>query len=93
MGLNSLGGYVARHVEHGEPLIFDDEWATREAVLAELHALRDGCRKEVADCQRHATDSSRGEDNRAYFAGRMAEQEATAAKYDAAIAALTGDAA
>ena len=92
MGLNGLGGYVAKHVEHGEPLIFDDEWATREAVLTELRALRDACRKEVADCRRYAAaDESRGEDSRTYFAGRMAEQEATAAKYDAAIAALTGD--
>ena len=41
MTLIGLGWYVRKWVEYDGPaVIFDDEWATREAVLAELIAAR-----------------------------------------------------
>ena len=91
MNLVGLGWYVTKHVEYGEPLVFDDKWATVEAVAAEMAEARDSYRKEAADFRRYATDETgrRDEKNRAGCTRIADEKEATAAKYDAAIAALT----
>ena len=92
MGLISLGRHVADSVEgDGGPILFEDRWATREAVTAELAAIRDRYLQEAADFRRYAAeDRGRDEKNRANCARIAGEKEATAAKYDAALAALTG---
>lgn len=88
MRLSSLWSYVQAHVDDGEPLLIDGEWATRDAVADAMREHVDESRKDAADFRGYAADPGRDEDNRRYFAGRVAEVEATAAKYEAAIAAL-----
>jgi hypothetical protein len=88
MRLSSLWSYVQAHVEDGEPLLIDGEWATRDTVIAAMRGHVAEGRKDAADFRGYAADPGRDEDNRRYFSGRIAETEATAAKYEAAIAAL-----
>ena len=88
MRLASLRSYVQAHVEGGKPLLVDGEWATRDAVTAAMLEHVAENRKDASDFRGYAADPARDEDNRRYFAGRIAETEATIAKYEAAIAAL-----
>lgn len=88
MRLASLRSYVQAHVEEGKPLLTDGEWATRGAVTAAMREHVVESRKDASDFLGYAADPGRDEDNRRYFADRVAEVEATAAKYEAAIAAL-----
>jgi len=92
MRLAGVTAYVASHVEYGEPLVITDEWATKETVLAAMGELLDRYLKEAADFRRYAADEQgRDEKNRARCAEIADKKEATAAKYDAAITALTTD--
>lgn len=88
MSLETLWAYVRQHVEDGEPLLIDADWATRDAVIAAMREHVAENRKDIADYRGYAADPGRDEDNRRYFTGRIPEAEATAAKYEAAIAAL-----
>ena len=93
MHLVSLGSYVQDVVEYDGPaIIFDDEWATTEAVRAAMTEIRDLRRNEAAaDFRGYAADvNGRDEKNRANCARIAGDREAKAALYDAAIAALTG---
>ena len=93
MRLNSLGGYVTEHVEYGNPLVFDDQWATKEAVRATMTESRDEHLKRAAEFRGYAADEKRrAADNREACAGHAREYEANAALYDAAMAALSTDA-
>ena len=93
MRLNSLGGYVTEHVEYGKPLVFDDQWATKEAVRATMTESRDEHLKRAAEFRGYAADEKRrAADNREACAGHAREYEANAALYDAAMAALSTDA-
>jgi hypothetical protein len=91
MRLVSLSSYVATSVEHdGGPVIFDDQWATREAVAAAMTEIRDAELKEAADFRGYATDAGRRDEKNREDCARIAgEREATAAKYGTALAALT----
>ena len=90
MSLVGLGWYVAKSVEHDAgPVIFDDQWATREAVAAAMRDIRDGHLKEAADFRGYAADvNGRDEKNRAGCAEIAERKEAEAALYDAALAEL-----
>jgi hypothetical protein len=88
MRLQSLGWYVTEHVEYGKPIIFDDKWATREAVIAEMRESRDGLLKEAADFRGYAADANRRDEKNRACSRIAGEREATAAKYEAAMAAL-----
>ena len=90
MTLISLGWYVTKHVEYDGPLILDDEWATREAVAAEMAEARDACLQEAAEFRGFAggDDSRRDADNREGCARIAGEKEATAALYVTALAVL-----
>ena len=89
MSLVGLGWYVTEHVEYGKPLIFDDGWATREAVAAAMREIRDAKLKEAGDFRGYAADAGRrDEENRAHYAEIAAGKEAEAAKYEAALAEL-----
>jgi hypothetical protein len=94
MSLVSLSWYVTKAVEYDGPaIIFDDEWATREAVAAAMREGRDAKLAEVADFRGYAADTQRrDEKNRAECARIADEREAVAAKYDAALAELSADA-
>jgi len=90
MSLVGLGWYVTEAVEYDEgPIIFDDEWATREAVAAAMQEIRDRYLKEAADFRGYAADESRrDEKNRADCARIAGKREAKAATYDEALAKL-----
>jgi hypothetical protein len=90
MSLTSLGSYVRNSVEYDGPaVIFDDQWATREAVATALAGIRDAKLKEASEFRGYAADAKRrDENNRNGCAGIATEREAQAAKYEAAIAAL-----
>lgn len=93
MNLVALSWYVTCSVEYdGGPLIFDEKWATREAVRAAMEKTRDGYRGEAADFRGYAADvNGRGEQNRAHCAEIAAEKDAKAALYEAAIASLAAE--
>lgn len=92
MSLTGLGSYVAASVEYdAAPIVFDDQWATREAVAAAMREIRSARLKGAADYRGYADDTAgRDESNRAACARIAGEREAEAAKYDAALAALPG---
>jgi len=93
MHLISVYWYVACHVEYGGPLVISDEWATREAVLEAMREAMAENQKEAAEFRGYAANTvSRDEANRAGCARIAAEKEATAAKYEAAIARLEAEA-
>lgn len=94
MSLETVWGYVRGHVEYGESLLVTDEWATRETVLAAMREHVTGQQEEAAEFRQFAADAgNRDAGNRARCAEHAAEHEATAAKYEAAIAALEAEAA
>jgi len=90
MHLIGLGWYVTKAVEYDGPaVIFDEEWATPEAVAAAMREIRDAKLAEAADFRGYAADvNGRDEKNRANCARIATEREAKAALYEAAIAAL-----
>jgi hypothetical protein len=92
MSLTSLDSYVRNSVEYDAgPVIFDDQWATREAVAAALAEIRDAKLGEAADFRGYAADESgRDAKNRERCAEIAVEREAKAAMYEAAMAALPG---
>ena len=93
MHLVSLSSYVHDAVEYdGAPIIFDDgAWATPEAVLGAMAALRDEHRTRAAEFRGYAADEKgRDASNRERCAEHAGEYDARAALYEAAIAALTG---
>lgn len=93
MNLVGVSWYVAKHVEYDGPLVISDEWATREAVLEAMREHVTGARREAAEFRGYATNTvSRDERNRNGCAKIAAEKEATAAKYEAAIARLEAEA-
>jgi hypothetical protein len=93
MHLIGLGWYVTKAVEYDGPaIIFDDEWATPEAVAAVMREIRDGHLAEAADFRSYAADTKgRDEKNRAGCAEIAGRKEAEAALYDAALARLGTD--
>lgn len=90
MRFNHLSVYVMKHVEYGGPLVMDDDWATRDAVLAAMREHVEEGRRSAARFRDFATgdDPRRDEANRKGCAEIADEREATAAKYEAAIARL-----
>lgn len=90
MNLIGLAWYVTKAVEYDEPaIVFDETWATREAVCAAMEQIRAGHLKEAADFRRYAADAERRDEaNRTSCAEIATEKEAAAAKYDAAMAEL-----
>ena len=90
MNLIGLHWYVTKAVEYDSgPIIFDDAWATREAVLAAMTASRDALLKEADEFRGYAADDGgRDEGNRTGCAKIAGDKAAAAAKYDAAIKAL-----
>lgn len=89
MNLVGLSWYVAKHVEYDGPLVIGDEWATRDAVAAAMRWHQDDNLREAAEFREFAADTERrDESNRARCAETAEGKEATAAKYEAAIAAL-----
>jgi hypothetical protein len=94
MRLESLWSYVHQHVEYGEPLVITDEWATREAVIEAMREHLAENRADAANFRGYAADTTgrRDEANRKGCAEIAEEKEATAAKYEAAIAALEAEA-
>jgi hypothetical protein len=89
MSLTGLRWYVEKHVEYDGPLVIGDEWATREAVLAAMRESRDENLREAAEFRQFAADvTGRAAENREGCAEIAGDREATAAKYEAAIAAL-----
>ena len=74
------------------PLVITGEWATREAVLAAMRERRGGLLKQAAEWRVYAADEAgRDARNRARCAEHAAEDEATAAKYEAAVARLEAE--
>lgn len=89
MHLISLYWYVAKHVEYGGPLAISGEWATREAVTETMRRHQAENLEEAAEFRGYAEDAARRDaGNRARCAETADGKEATAAKYEAAIAAL-----
>src|SRR6185312_15550050 len=82
MSLVALGWYVTKSVEYDEgPIVFDDKWATRDAVALAMRQLRDAKLKEAADFRGCAADTAgRDEGNRTRCAGTAGRYEAEAAK-------------
>lgn len=93
MRLDTLHQYTWEHVEHGAPLVITDEWATGPAVIAAMREHVAENRKEAGEFREYAADTNgrRDEDNRARCAEIAQERDATAAKYEAAIANLEGE--
>lgn len=93
MSLVGLHSYVSSAVEYDGPaVIFDDEWATREAVLAELQAARQYHVDRAEEFRGYAAETeSRDADNRARCAEIADETDAKAALYDPYIAELGED--
>jgi hypothetical protein len=91
MYLIGLSEYVQAAVEYeGDPVIFDDEWATEEAALAAMAELRDQKREEAGKFRAYAADKDRRDPgNRADCARIAGQREAAAALYDAAITKLS----
>ena len=92
MSLVGLGWYVQKWIEYDCPaVILDDEWATREAVLAAMRNLRQHYADEAEEFRGFAADDARRDaDNRARCAEIAAEKDAKAALYDPRIAELEG---
>jgi hypothetical protein len=92
MRLDSLAHYVTCAVEYDEgPVIFDDEWASKEAVGVVMSAIIEGNLKEAAQFEEFAADTASGrrdEQNRAHCAEIAATRTAAADRYRAALAAL-----
>jgi hypothetical protein len=90
MNLIGLGWYVQKAVEYDGPaVIFDDEWATPEAIHAAMTEIRDSRLAEAADFRGYAADTARrDEKNRADCAETAGRKEAEAALYEAAMAKL-----
>ncbi len=89
MDLVSLGWYITCAVEYDAgPIIFDDEWASRKAVAAEMQAIRDGHLAEAAKFRGFAANESRSEDNRRHCAEIAQRKETDATKYEAALSEL-----
>lgn len=94
MHLVSVDWYVAKHVEYDGPMVISDEWATREAVVEAMREHAAEARREAAEFRGYAANTqSRDAANRKHCAGIADGKEATAAKYEAAIAALEAEAA
>lgn len=93
MHLIGLHWYVQSAVDYGgHPIVLDDEWATRGAVLAEMAKAREEKLARAAEFRGYAADEEhRDAANREACTGHAAENEAAAAKYDAAIEALSSD--
>jgi len=92
MHLIGVTWYVTKHVEYDGPLVISDEWATRDAVLAAMRELREEALKSAAEFDGFAADTQRRDrQNRDRCAEHAAEYQATAAKYEAAIAALEAE--
>ena len=91
MNLIGLHWYVEKWVEYDGPaVIFDDEWATREAVLDALRAARQEHKDRAGEFRGYAADEAgREASNRARCAEHADENEAKAALYDPHIAELT----
>lgn len=89
MNLVSVSWYVTCHVEYDGPMVISDEWATREAVLEAMREHAAEARKAAGEFRGYAANTaSRDAGNRANCARIAGDKEATAAKYDAAIAEL-----
>jgi hypothetical protein len=90
MNLIGLHWYVIKSVEYDAgPIIFDDQWATREAVAAAMREIRDGNLEEAANFRGYTADvNGRDEENRARCAEIAARKEAEAAGYSARLAEL-----
>jgi len=90
MHLVGLHWYVQKAVEYDGPaIIFDDEWATRDAVLAAMASARDERQARADEFRGYAADEAhRDARNRAACAEHASEYDAKAALYEAAIAAL-----
>jgi hypothetical protein len=90
MSLVGLSWYVTKAVEYDGPaIIFDDEWATTEAVKAAMAASRDEQLERAAEFRGYAADEKgRDAGNRKACAEHASEYEAKAALYEAALAAL-----
>jgi hypothetical protein len=90
MNLIGLHWYVTKSVEYDAgPIIFDDQWATREAVAAAMREIRDGNLEEAANFRDYAADiNGRDEKNRAGCAEIAVRKEAEAARYSARLAEL-----
>lgn len=92
MSLQSVSRYVARHVEHGEPLVTSDEWATGETVMAAMREHRDTAAARAAEFRGYAEDTAgRDTANRASCAEQAEQQEVVAVKYEAAMRALVAE--
>jgi hypothetical protein len=91
MSLIGLHWYVQKSVEYDGPaVIFDDEWATRDAVLAELKDARQEHLNRAAEFRGYAEETERrDEDNRVDCARIAAENEAKGALYDPYITELS----
>lgn len=94
MSLVSLGWYVTKSVEYGAgPVVFDDVWATREAVLAAMAEQRDEHLQQAARfCEYAADKKHRDAANRRGCAEVAARHEAAAVKYSKAIETLEAQA-
>jgi hypothetical protein len=88
MRIVSLDWYVTCHIEHDGPLILDDKWATSAAVLDAMRGEVAENRREAGEFRGYAAAEDRDEKNRAGCAEIARDREATAVKYEAAIAAL-----
>lgn len=90
MNLVSLSWYVTAHVEYDGPMMISNEWATRDAVIKAMRELAGDARGKATEFRGYAADTGgcRDAHNRSGCAEIAEKAEATAAKYDAAIAAL-----
>jgi hypothetical protein len=84
MRLESLDWYVTCSVEYdGGPVVFDDEWATTEAVTAALARLRDENLAEAEKYRRYSRETNRTPGNQEKLREIAAEKDVIAAKYSA----------
>jgi hypothetical protein len=82
MTLNGVHAYVWDVVHNGGEYVLDDQWATRETVLAALRAEQERYETEAAEFQGYAADEAgRDEKNRAGCARIAEERAATAAEW------------
>jgi hypothetical protein len=91
MHLVGLRRYVSCAVEFDGPaIVISGEWATRDAVLKAMREHRDDALREAAEFDGYAASTaSRSAGNRESCAEIADGKRATAAKYDAAIDALS----
>lgn len=91
MSLTGLHWYVQKAVEYDGPaIIFDDEWATREAVAEQMRSTQAEHLERAAEFRGYAGDvTGRDERNRDTCAKHAEEYEAKAALYDAALVKVT----